>query len=219
MLAERGCSSRSRPSCRRDRGAGAVAVAGCARRVPAALRGHPRHADQRRSCSARCSCRSGFTAGRPPRRLRGRRPSPSESRRATLGRLPLRAARHRAAAADSRPAAPAARPRGVAARQARADAPRAVPEALTWLEIHGHAPEVLEHWRGFIEAATVLAAERSAPTRTADAPPAATPPDGGRRRPCRRDARGVGEPGYPFFRSNSRMNSTSASTPSSGNAL
>ncbi|HXD18717.1 MAG TPA: polynucleotide adenylyltransferase PcnB [Vicinamibacterales bacterium] len=26
-------------------------------------------------------------------------------------------------------------------------------EALTWLEIHGHAPEVLEHWRGFIEAA------------------------------------------------------------------
>jgi poly(A) polymerase len=25
-------------------------------------------------------------------------------------------------------------------------------EALTWLEIHGHAPEVLEHWRGFIEA-------------------------------------------------------------------
>ena len=26
-------------------------------------------------------------------------------------------------------------------------------EALTWLEMHGHAPEVLEHWRGFIEAA------------------------------------------------------------------
>jgi hypothetical protein len=26
-------------------------------------------------------------------------------------------------------------------------------EALTWLEIHGQAPEVLEHWRGFIEAA------------------------------------------------------------------
>ena len=26
-------------------------------------------------------------------------------------------------------------------------------EALAWLEIHGHAPEVLEHWRGFIEAA------------------------------------------------------------------
>ncbi|OFW36562.1 MAG: hypothetical protein A3F70_11620 [Acidobacteria bacterium RIFCSPLOWO2_12_FULL_67_14] len=26
-------------------------------------------------------------------------------------------------------------------------------EALTWLEIHGSAPEALEHWRGFIEAA------------------------------------------------------------------
>jgi poly(A) polymerase len=26
-------------------------------------------------------------------------------------------------------------------------------EALTWLELHGHAPEALEHWRGFIEAA------------------------------------------------------------------
>jgi len=27
-------------------------------------------------------------------------------------------------------------------------------EALTWLEIHGRSPEVLEHWRGFIEATT-----------------------------------------------------------------
>jgi poly(A) polymerase len=26
-------------------------------------------------------------------------------------------------------------------------------EALTWLELHGHAPDVLEHWRGFLEAA------------------------------------------------------------------
>jgi poly(A) polymerase len=26
-------------------------------------------------------------------------------------------------------------------------------EALTWLEIHGNSPEVVEHWRGFIEAA------------------------------------------------------------------
>jgi hypothetical protein len=26
-------------------------------------------------------------------------------------------------------------------------------EALTWLEIHGNAPDVLEHWRGFVEAA------------------------------------------------------------------
>jgi poly(A) polymerase len=27
------------------------------------------------------------------------------------------------------------------------------PEALTWLEIHGQAPEIVEHWRGFLEAA------------------------------------------------------------------
>ena len=26
-------------------------------------------------------------------------------------------------------------------------------EALTWMEIHGDAPDVLEHWRGFVEAA------------------------------------------------------------------
>ena len=33
------------------------------------------------------------------------------------------------------------------------------PEALTWLEIHGHAPEVVEHWRGFVEAAGTFEAE------------------------------------------------------------
>ena len=32
-------------------------------------------------------------------------------------------------------------------------------EALTWLEIHGHAPEALEHWRGFIEAARTFEGE------------------------------------------------------------
>ena len=26
-------------------------------------------------------------------------------------------------------------------------------ESLTWLEIHGESPKVVEHWRGFIEAA------------------------------------------------------------------
>ena len=33
-------------------------------------------------------------------------------------------------------------------------------DALTWFEIHGQAPAVLEHWKGFIEA---LGAERRAP--------------------------------------------------------
>jgi poly(A) polymerase len=32
-------------------------------------------------------------------------------------------------------------------------------EALTWLEIHGSAPEVLEHWRGFVEAAVTYEGE------------------------------------------------------------
>jgi len=32
-------------------------------------------------------------------------------------------------------------------------------EALTWLEIHGSSPEVLEHWRGFIEAAGTFEVE------------------------------------------------------------
>ena len=29
-------------------------------------------------------------------------------------------------------------------------------DALTWLDIHGNAPEVLEHWRGFLEAAATF---------------------------------------------------------------
>jgi poly(A) polymerase len=32
-------------------------------------------------------------------------------------------------------------------------------EAMTWLDIHGHAPEVLEHWRGFVEAAGTFDAD------------------------------------------------------------
>jgi hypothetical protein len=51
-------------------------------------------------------------------------------------------------------------------------------EAMTWLEMHGDAPEVLEHWRGFIEAAGADSPEAAA----ADAPP--------RRRRRRRRRRG-----------------------------
>jgi len=39
-------------------------------------------------------------------------------------------------------------------------------DALTWLEIHGQVPEVVEHWRGFIEAAASYEGEPDA----ADAP-------------------------------------------------
>jgi poly(A) polymerase len=42
-------------------------------------------------------------------------------------------------------------------------------EALTWLEIHGQTPEVLEHWRGFIEAAATY--EGDAVVESPDAAP------------------------------------------------
>ena len=41
-------------------------------------------------------------------------------------------------------------------------------EALTWLEIHGQAPDALEHWRGFVEAAGTFEGE----TEEAGLPPA-----------------------------------------------
>jgi poly(A) polymerase len=58
-------------------------------------------------------------------------------------------------------------------------------EALTWLEVHGDLPQVVEHWRGFLEAA------ESAPEATSDGPPAreAAAP-GERRRRSRRRRRG-----------------------------
>ena len=41
-------------------------------------------------------------------------------------------------------------------------------EAITWLEIHGQSPEVVEHWRGFVEAATTYEGDAEA---AAEAPP------------------------------------------------
>lgn len=53
-------------------------------------------------------------------------------------------------------------------------------EALTWLDIHGESPELVEHWRGFIEAAKTFEGEE------AGAPP---PPARRRRRRRRRGFR------------------------------
>jgi len=53
-------------------------------------------------------------------------------------------------------------------------------EALTWLDIHGEAPEQVEHWRGFIEAAGTFDATQ---------PEAGTPPPRRRRRRRRRGFR------------------------------
>ena len=52
-------------------------------------------------------------------------------------------------------------------------------DALTWLEIHGQVPEVIEHWRGFIEAAVSYEG----------APDAAEPAPRRRRRRRRRSVR------------------------------
>ncbi len=53
-------------------------------------------------------------------------------------------------------------------------------EALAWLEIHGQVPEVVEHWRGFIEAAGVTGLEEEG---------GAPPPRRRRRRRRRRSIR------------------------------
>jgi poly(A) polymerase len=55
-------------------------------------------------------------------------------------------------------------------------------EALTWLDIHGRAPELIEHWKGFVEAAATFEGEAGAP-----------PPRPRRRRRRRRPA-GHGTP-------------------------
>jgi hypothetical protein len=58
-------------------------------------------------------------------------------------------------------------------------------DALTWLEIHGLAPEIVEHWRGFIEA--WRAAEVKPPAEAgAEGPPLGEAPRRRRRRGGRR---------------------------------
>ncbi len=62
-------------------------------------------------------------------------------------------------------------------------------DTLTWIEIHGNSPGVLEHWRGFIEALGPEALDGNAPTL--DVPPSADSerPNGRRRRGRRRGGR------------------------------
>ena len=62
-------------------------------------------------------------------------------------------------------------------------------EALTWLEIHGHAPEVVEHWRGFIEAAGTFEAGAEA----AEPPPRRRRRRRRRRRPLDNEPRKHGD--------------------------
>ena len=110
-------------------------------------------------------------------------------------------------------------------------------EALVWLEIHGRAPEALEDWRGFIDASGPLTAHEAAEGAAAEAVLTPQAPRRRRRRGRRRGGGGFNRFAsfvtlravrllrdlrafvYPCLRSKSCMNSTSASTPSSGNAL
>jgi poly(A) polymerase len=92
----------------------------------------------------------GFTAGRRPRRFEDGEP-PAKEPLITLGRMQL-------------PRRDVERLRGVLSLQRRLldleASPRAkralmhrgpFQEAMTWLEIHGESPDVLEHWKGFFE--------------------------------------------------------------------
>ena len=89
-------------------------------------------------------------------------------------------------------------------------------EALTWLEIHGQAPEVLEHWRGSSKRRKRSIRARSPPMHRHLRAGGDDAGDGART--VHRRRRSTSD-GYPRVRSNSFMKDTSASTPSSGNAL
>ena len=48
-------------------------------------------------------------------------------------------------------------------------------EALTWLDVHGQVPEVVEHWRGFIEALEAEGVRQPAGPTARATPRPATP--------------------------------------------
>ena len=73
-------------------------------------------------------------------------------------------------------------------------------EALVWFEIHGHAPEVLEHWKGFIEAVDAMPApEGEEAARSEGGPTLRRRRRGGRRRGRRRGGFNGPSGGTPTF--------------------
>ena len=62
-------------------------------------------------------------------------------------------------------------------------------DSLTWFEIHGNAPTVLEHWKGFIEALGPEALHPPAPEPGAPPAEGRGPGEGRRRRGRRRRGR------------------------------
>jgi poly(A) polymerase len=92
----------------------------------------------------------GFTAGRRPRRFEDGDP-PVKEPLITLGRMPLprrdvERLRH-ILSLQRRLLDLEASPRAKRALMHRAP----FQEAMTWLEVHGETPDVLEHWKGFYE--------------------------------------------------------------------
>ena len=156
-----------------------------------------------------------------PRRIRGRHRAASASRPATLG--PDAAAARATSSGCGRFSGCSG---GCWTSRRRRARKRALMhrgpfhEALTWLEIHGHAPEVVEHWKGFLEG--TRRCRRKSCRRRTEPPPAPATPAGRGRRDRRRRQRlpdWHARVSSRSCRSNSRMKSTSASTPASGNAL
>jgi len=200
-----GCSSRSRTSCTSAR-ASAVALARRGRRVPSAVRVRRPIRCRTRSCSAACSCRWASRCIRLgiPSRIGLRRgpdresdPHPASSRRPRhppgprLGDLPL-ARRdverlHQIITLQRR-----LRDLTASERAQRSLAHRGIfREALTWMEIHGDSPEVVEHWMGILDEGGE-APEPSEESGDDQPPIAADMPHKRRRRRRRRGRRGGG---------------------------
>jgi poly(A) polymerase len=66
-------------------------------------------------------------------------------------------------------------------------------DALTWLEVHGRAPEIVEHWRGFIEASSLPPESATRAHGDADGLRRRRRRRGGRRRGGRRFGPATGE--------------------------
>ena len=169
----------------------ALAVAGGARRLPPAVRLDAGDADQRHPAResagpagdlAPPAAAAGRATGDGAGTQRGRR-SPASvpkspaapSAQSAARRFAAGAPRHRALAADHRRLQRRLKDLAVSPRAQRALAHRRIfRDALTWMEIHGGAPETVDHWKAML---ADRAAERPGRSCGENAPPSAqTPP-------------------------------------------
>ena len=195
MLAERRLLEPIAQELQTRAGDAPLAIAGGARRLPPAVRGHPRHADQRRSSSDRCSCRSVHAAQPVAAPVVDGEPREGAAR-SSLGMLPLArrdverlrqilGLQRRLIDMNLSPRA-----------QARADAPRAVPRgadlagdsrpgagsARALARLHRSGGHLRRRGRGGAEPRSAAAAAGdgdAAPTTRADAGYRSTSQDAG----------------------------------------